>query len=82
MGLDTTIKAKRVQIDIFRKMSPEKRLENAVSLAQSARKLIAEGVRVRHPEYSEQEVRLASIRLMLGEAHFSRVYPEATHITP
>jgi hypothetical protein len=80
--LDTTIQAHQVQIDIFRKMSPEKRLENAVSLAQSARKLMAEGIRARHPEYSEQEVRLASIRLTLGEALFACAYPEALHIRP
>lgn len=79
---DTTDHAHQMQIDIFREMGAEKRLQAAIDLAQTSRKLLAEGVRMRHPEYNEEEVKIAVIRLMLGESLFLRVYPEGRGIQP
>jgi hypothetical protein len=36
-----------------------------------------EGIRHRHPEYSDEEVRLASIRARLGDELFLKAYPNA-----
>lgn len=80
--LDTTIKAEQIQIEIFRKMGPQKRLSNAISLPETSRRLLAEGVRTRHPEYSSDQVRLATIRLILGDKLFASVYPEAMALRP
>ncbi|UCD86817.1 MAG: hypothetical protein JSV01_03325 [Desulfobacterales bacterium] len=80
--LDTTPYAEEIQIEVFRRMGPEKRLQAAVSLAQTSRKLLKEGVRGRHPEYSEDQVRLAVIRLMLGEDLFLSAYAEAKDTLP
>ncbi|MBW2031454.1 MAG: hypothetical protein JRJ03_18470 [Deltaproteobacteria bacterium] len=77
---DTTVEAEKKQIEIFRKMGPEKRLINSVSLAQTSRRLLAAGVRMRHPEYSDDQVRLATIRLILGDAVFAAAYPEAMEL--
>lgn len=80
--LDTSPDVERVQIEIFRRMSPEKRLQLAVELTNTSRKLLAEGVRLRHPEYDEEMVRLAVIRLILPEELFLAVYPRAGDILP
>jgi hypothetical protein len=80
--VDTTPYAEEIQIEIFRRMRPEKRLQAAVNLAQTSRKLLKEGVRGRHPEYSEDQVRLAVIRLMLGEDLFLSAYAEAKDTLP
>jgi hypothetical protein len=35
--LDTSSEAERIQLDIFRRMGPDKRLESAVQLAQTSK---------------------------------------------
>src|SRR5262249_41651596 len=72
---DTTLEAARVQFEVFRRMSPSKRLELAFQMSDSLRQLVADGVRSRHPDYSEHQVRPAVIRLTLGEKLFQQVYP-------
>jgi hypothetical protein len=79
-SLDTTPHAEKVQIDVFRCMRPEKRLQKAIDLAQTSRKLLSEGVR--HPRYSEDQVRVAVIRLMIGEELFLAAYHQAKDILP
>jgi hypothetical protein len=80
--LDTSPEAERVQIEIFRKMTPERRLHIASELTQLVRKSLAEGVRMRHPSYNEEQVHLAVIRLTLPENLFLKVYPHAKDILP
>ena len=74
--LDTSLEAARVQWRILRQMPASKRLEIALSMGDSLRLLVAEGVRSRHPDYDEEQVRHAVIRLSLGEELFRKVYPD------
>jgi hypothetical protein len=80
--LDTTPESERIQFEVFRRMGPEKRLQAAIALSQTCRQLLAEGVRRRHPEYDEWQIRLAVIRLRLPEKVFFAAYPEARDILP
>lgn len=80
--LDTTPEADQLQVEIFRRMGPEKRLQAGIALSQLCRTLLREGVRMRHPEYDEREVTLAVIRLMLPEDLFLAAYPEGRDIRP
>jgi hypothetical protein len=75
--LDTTPEAERVQLEAFRRMGPEKRLQADIALSPMGRELLAEGVRRGHPEYDERQVKLATIRLTLPEDLFSAAYPDA-----
>jgi hypothetical protein len=72
---DTTPAAWGVQLDIYRRMAPSRRLELALQMSDSLRRVVASGVRSRHPEYSEEQVRLAVTRLWLGEDLFRKAYP-------
>ncbi|MEX2139604.1 MAG: hypothetical protein WD894_10105 [Pirellulales bacterium] len=72
---DTSPEAFRVQLEIYRGMSPEARLEQALQWSEQVREFGRIGIRLRHPEYSDREVQLASIRLRLGDDLFRRVYP-------
>jgi hypothetical protein len=72
---DTTPEAAAVQLEVYRRMSPVQRLEIALEMGDSLRRLSAAGVRRRHPEYTEEQVRLAVIRLSLGEELFRKAYP-------
>jgi hypothetical protein len=44
------------QIEIFRRMTPEQRLQLAEQLYWSARRLKATGLRAQHPDWSEQKI--------------------------
>ena len=71
------LSADSVQREIFRKLGPEGRVQVAAEMSDENRELAAEGVRSRHPEYDEANVRLAVLRLTLGEPLFARVFPSA-----
>lgn len=76
---DTTAEAHQIQLDIFRRMGPHNRLQKALELTELSRQLLAQGVRQRHPGYSEEEIRLAVIRYQLPEELFLQAFP---HFTP
>ena len=80
--LDTSIEAEKVQIEVFRRMAPEQRLKTAIQLCQTSRKLLAEGVRKRHPDYNAQQIKFAVLRLLLPYKLFLAAYPEAKKILP
>lgn len=80
--LDTTPEAARIQLEVFRRMGPKGRLQAGIALSRTCRELLREGVRRRHPEYDERQIRLAVIRLMLPEDLFRAAYPEARDILP
>ena len=81
-SLDTSPDAEKIQIEIFRRMGPEKRLRSAALLSETCRTLLAEGIRKRHPTYDEEQVKLAVIRCLLPEDLFLRAYPGARDILP
>jgi hypothetical protein len=72
---DTTLDAARLQAEVFRRMSPERRLELGFEMTAALRERLAAGVRGRHPDYTQEQVRLAVARLTLGDDLFSRVFP-------
>ena len=80
--MDTSIEINRIWITILSRMMPEQRFTAALSLTQTCKLLLAEGVKRRHAEYTENQIRLAVIKLLLGEELFSAVYPEEKDIKP
>jgi hypothetical protein len=81
-SLDTSSDAEKLQIEIFRRMGPEKRLQSASLLSETCRSLLAEGIRKRHPNYNKEQIRLAVIRCLIPEGLFLRAYPNARDILP
>ena len=71
---DTFYLAEEVQLKIFKEMGPERRLESAVELSNLSLKFLREGVHKRHPEYNEEQVKLAVIKLLLPEKLFKLAY--------
>ena len=64
-------------MEAFRRAGPEGRLRIALEMSEEMARVVDAGVRVRHPDYSDDEVRLAGIRIRLGEGLFRAVYPNA-----
>lgn len=82
IALDTTPEAHRVQMQVYRRMGPEKRLHRAMEMCDAARQMTRSGIRARHPEYSEQEVSWALFRLLLGDSLYRTAYVGTPLLAP
>lgn len=54
---DTSQEAASVQLEVYRRMTPAERLRVGLELTQMSRDLLSQGIRSRHPAYSNDEVR-------------------------
>jgi hypothetical protein len=79
---DTSREAASAQLDAYRRMTPEARLRVGLELTEMARRVLIAGIRKRHPEYDDDQVRLASIRLWLGPELFRDPYPDEPELEP
>jgi hypothetical protein len=52
----------------------------AVEMSEEVVRVTEDGVRGRHPVYTEDEVRLTAIRLRLGDALFEAAFPGAPRL--
>ena len=60
---DTSPEAAEVQLNVFRRMSGEQRLNLALEMSDFARGLSLSRIRSEHPEWSEWEIRRELLRL-------------------
>ena len=65
---DTSPRFERLHIDMYRKASATRRAQIAVELSDAVRETALAGIRRRHPEYSEAEVRRSFLTLLYGQA--------------
>jgi hypothetical protein len=79
---DTSPDADRVQREVFARMSGERRVELALEMSIAMRAVSADGIRSRHPEYQEVQVRHALNRLILGDRLFQQAWPDAPLLPP
>lgn len=63
---DTSAEAQALQLAIHRRLGPDGRLRVALSLSQITRQLFEAGIRQRHPDYSEVQVKQEVIRALYG----------------
>ena len=81
-SIDTSPEAHAVQIEVYRRLGPEGRVELAIEMSDEARRTAASGIRDRHPEYSEGQIRWALFRLILGDVLFRGAWPDAPLLAP
>ena len=79
---DTSEDAARVRLGVYRRMAPSERLNVGLELTRMSRDLLAQGIRARHPEYSDDEVKWAVIRVWIGRDMFRRAYPHGPQLDP
>lgn len=63
---DTDPRAARVQIEVWRRMGPERRSRVAAELSESLMRTIRDQIRVARPEWTPRQVTLALIARMHG----------------
>jgi hypothetical protein len=73
---DTSPEAFWIQCAALRQLGISGRLQLAFDLTEQVWKNVAAGIRRRHPDYTDQQVRLAIIRLRLGEELFRLGYSD------
>jgi hypothetical protein len=74
---DTSPDAHDRQLAVYRAMTPADRVVIAVSMSEDAAAVAASGIASRHPEYDNDEVRRAYLRLCWGDELFAAVFPGA-----
>ena len=72
---DTSQAAESKQIETLRKMGLSGRVELTFQLCDNLRQITRSGIRHRHPEYTEQQVTQAYLRLILEPELFEQVFP-------
>jgi hypothetical protein len=72
---DTSLEAFRVQIEVLRRIGPAGRARMTFELSEAAREAAKAGIRSRHPDYTEDQVRYALFRLTLGRTLFEKAFP-------
>jgi len=75
LSRDTSKSAAQAQVKAWRSLGGPRRFRQAWVLSESVRRIAASGVRQRHPNYSDEQVRLAVVRLTLGLELFRRCFP-------
>lgn len=72
MSHDTSMAAQKAQYEVYRRMTPEKRVEVAVQMSEDARRITAAGLRARHPELSEVALDKRMLRVVLGDVLYAK----------
>ena len=63
---DTSQEAHEFQLDGYRRMSLGQKAAIVAELSESVRSVACVGIRTRHPDYDEREVRQALVALLYG----------------
>ncbi len=75
MSRDTSDEAAEVQRAVWRAMPTEKRFRLALQLSSSIRQIGIAAARQRHPDYDDRQLKLAWLRLTMGDAAFEELFP-------
>lgn len=80
--LDTDEAAHERQTEAYRRMSGRNRVAVCFRLNELARRAAEAGIRSRHPDYSEEQVRWALRRLWLGDELTRQAWPDRELVRP
>ena len=72
---DTSRTAHDLQLRLYRGMTPEQRSELALRMSDDVRRIAAEGIKQRHPDYSEHDIRRALVALLYGKDAAAKIWP-------
>jgi hypothetical protein len=79
---DTSPDAQAVQDDVYRRVGGRERVAIAFRLGATMRAITGAGILARHPDYSEDEVKRALARVVLGDALTRKVWPDRRLVDP
>lgn len=74
---DTSPAALAEQVRVLRALGMEGRAKITFELSDNLRRIVADGVRDRHPHWDAAQVQRRVVRLMLGERLFAQVFGDS-----
>jgi hypothetical protein len=74
---DTTEEAHQVQLAVWRRMTPAERVALTAEISDNVARIAVEGTRRRHPDYDDDTVHRAFLRLRLGDDLYREIWPDA-----
>jgi hypothetical protein len=77
LAADTPLDVERLQVDAWRRMTPDEKAALITALTQAAYEMTWAGVRARHPGAPERELFLRVAILTLGPELACAAYPDA-----
>ena len=81
LASDTSLEAERAQVELWRRMSPLEKIRAVTEIGRAVQHLSLAGIRLRHPDASDQECMLRLAVLKLGRQLACLVYPETTRLS-
>jgi len=78
---DTSRQAEKMQIEMWRGMSPLLKVQAVSALTRSVLRLSLAGIRQRFPAATDRECKIRLARLTLGFELAGRVYPESSKLS-
>lgn len=78
---DTSLEAEALQVELWRRMTPEAKAGLVTGLCRGVREAALEGVRRRHPMAGPREQFLRLACLYLGAALVIEAFPDAADLT-
>jgi hypothetical protein len=82
IAADTSPEADAAQVEAYRRMGGTGRAQTMFRLCEMARQATEAGIRSRHPEYDDTQVRLALARLVCGDDLVRRAWPGCELVEP
>ena len=79
---DTTPESHQAQLEAYRRLGAAGRARVAARMSADTRQLMRDGVRSRHPGYTDQEIECSIRRILYGDELFRRVWPESPLLAP
>lgn len=79
---DTSPEAAEVLRERIRRMTPEQRILEGNRLCMFTRQMMRAGIRMRHPDYDEDQVEMALARLLWGDELFRKAKPDWPLLDP
>lgn len=82
IAADTSPEADAVQLEAYRRMGGTGRVQVMFRLSVMAREAAAAGIRARHPEYDDAQVKRALARLRYGDDVARAAWPDLELVDP
>ena len=71
---DTSLEAERILIEAYRRMTPGEKAQRITAITQVCTQLAIAGIRARHPDADEEEIRLRLAALRFDRETMVRVF--------
>jgi hypothetical protein len=82
IAADTSPEADAVQVEAYRRMGGAGRAQVMFRLCEMAREAATSGIRARHPEYDDEQVKRALARLRYGDELVRSVWLDVELVDP